>query len=46
MPDSHRGWNMSIKLALGLPTTFADAERGAVGLIQVGTPKSFTTMNH
>jgi nitrite reductase (NO-forming) len=25
---------------------FADAERGAVGLIQVGTPKAFATMNH
>jgi nitrite reductase (NO-forming) len=25
---------------------FADAERGAVGLIQVGTPKTFATMNH
>jgi nitrite reductase (NO-forming) len=25
---------------------FADAERGAVGLIQVGVPKAFTTMSH
>jgi nitrite reductase (NO-forming) len=25
---------------------FADAERGAVGLIQVGVPKTHTTMNH
>jgi hypothetical protein len=25
---------------------FADAERGAVGIIQVGTPKQFTTMSH
>ena len=26
--------------------SFADAEKGAVGLIQVGTPKRFTTMSH
>jgi nitrite reductase (NO-forming) len=26
--------------------SFADAEKGAVGLIQVGTPKQFTTMTH
>jgi len=26
--------------------SFADAEKGAVGLIQVGTPKQFTTMAH
>jgi len=26
--------------------SFADAEKGAVGIIQVGTPKKFTTMNH
>jgi len=26
--------------------SFADAEKGAVGLIQVGTPKQFTTMVH
>ena len=26
--------------------SFADAENGAVGLIQVGTPKQFTTMSH
>ena len=26
--------------------SFADAEKGAVGLIQVGTPKHFTTMTH
>ena len=26
--------------------SFADAEKGAVGLIQVGTPKQFTTMSH
>jgi nitrite reductase (NO-forming) len=26
--------------------SFADAERGAVGTIQVGTPKHFTTMSH
>jgi nitrite reductase (NO-forming) len=26
--------------------SFADAERGAVGIIQVGTPKQYTTMNH
>jgi nitrite reductase (NO-forming) len=25
---------------------FADAEKGAVGIIQVGTPKQFTTMSH
>lgn len=25
---------------------FADAEKGAVGMIQVGTPKQFTTMSH
>ena len=25
---------------------FADAEKGAVGLIKVGTPKQFTTMSH
>jgi nitrite reductase (NO-forming) len=25
---------------------FADAEKGAVGLIRVGTPKTFTTMSH
>lgn len=26
--------------------SFADAEKGAVGMIQVGTPKQFTTMSH
>ena len=26
--------------------SFADAEKGAVGIIQVGTPKKFTTMSH
>jgi hypothetical protein len=26
--------------------SFADAEKGAVGLIQVGTPKQFATMVH
>src|SRR5678809_959252 len=26
--------------------SFADAEKGAVGIIQVGTPKQFTTMSH
>ena len=26
--------------------SFADAEKGAVGIIQVGTPKEHTTMNH
>jgi nitrite reductase (NO-forming) len=26
--------------------SFADAEKGAVGIIQVGTPKHFTTMSH
>ena len=26
--------------------SFADAEKGAVGIIQVGTPKAFATMNH
>ena len=26
--------------------SFADAEKGAVGLIQVGTPKQFATMSH
>ena len=26
--------------------SFADAEKGAVGIIQVGTPKLFATMNH
>lgn len=26
--------------------SFADAEKGAVGIIQVGTPKQFTAMNH
>ena len=26
--------------------SFADAEKGAVGIIQVGTPKKFTTMAH
>lgn len=26
--------------------SFADAEKGAVGIIQVGTPKTFATMNH
>ena len=26
--------------------SFADAEKGAVGIIKVGVPKTFTTMNH
>jgi hypothetical protein len=26
--------------------SFADAQKGAVGLIQVGTPKQFATMDH
>ena len=26
--------------------SFADAEKGAVGMVQVGTPKQFTTMSH
>jgi nitrite reductase (NO-forming) len=26
--------------------SFADAEKGAVGIIQVGTPKVFATMSH
>ena len=26
--------------------SFADAEKGAVGMIQVGTPKQFATMSH
>ena len=26
--------------------SFADAEKGAVGMIQVGTPKQYTTMSH
>jgi nitrite reductase (NO-forming) len=26
--------------------SFADAEKGAVGMIQVGTPRQFTTMSH
>lgn len=26
--------------------SFADAEKGAVGIIQVGTPRQFATMNH
>ena len=26
--------------------SFADAEKGAVGIIQVGVPKHFTTMDH
>jgi nitrite reductase (NO-forming) len=26
--------------------SFADAEKGAVGIIQVGTPKQYTTMSH
>jgi nitrite reductase (NO-forming) len=26
--------------------SFADAEKGAVGILQVGTPKTFTTMSH
>jgi len=26
--------------------SFADAEKGAVGMIQVGTPRQFATMNH
>ncbi len=26
--------------------SFADAEKGAVGIIRVGTPKQFTTMSH
>jgi hypothetical protein len=26
--------------------SFADAEKGAVGIIQVGTPKQFAHMSH
>ena len=26
--------------------SFADAEKGAVGIIQVGTPRQFITMSH